>query len=107
MQTWQPATREEVERRLRAEITVLHPLHQVRFEAIRVPLRQVPITSMPGEHVYVVAEYEGEILYWSDIEEGWEIDMSNSFDGITERGCNQLGLGHIAHQLFGDPDALP
>ena len=106
MESWRPTTLEEVERILADEMEELHPAHRSRFESIRVTPRKVPVTSLPGEHVYVVAEYEGKVLYWSDVEEGWELEALNSSGGITERGCSQFELTYIMHQVFGDPDAL-
>jgi len=105
MDTWQPATSEEVERLLSEELKDLHPAHLARFKAMRVTPRRVPVGSDPGEYVYVVAEYQGKVLYYSDVEDGWEIEVPNDSGGISERGCNQFKLSHVMHQLFGDPDA--
>jgi hypothetical protein len=105
MDTWQPATREEVEALLSEELSALHPAHLARFEAMRVTPRRVAVTSAPGEYVYVVAEFQGKVLYFSDVEDGWELEALDDSGGITERGCNQFELKHIMHQLFGAPDA--
>ena len=105
MGTWQPATREEVERLLSEELNGLHPIHLARFKAMRVTPRRVPVVSDPGEYVYVVAEYQGKVLYYSDVEDGWEIEALNDSGGIAQRGCNQFKLSHVMYQLFGDPDA--
>ena len=105
MDTWQPATREEVERLLSEELKGLHPVHLARFKAMSVTPRRVPVESDPGEYVYVVAEYQGKVLYYSDVEDGWEIEVLNDSGGIAERGCNQFKLSHVLHQLFGDPNA--
>ena len=105
MGKWQPATREEVERLLSEELRDLHPAHLARFNTMRVPPRRISVASDPGEHVYVIAEYQGKVLYYSDVEDGWEIEVPNDSGGITERGCNQLRLSQLIHQLFGDPDA--
>ena len=105
METWQPATRDEVETLLNKGVAALHPLHRAHFERMRVAPRRVPVTSVPGEYVYVVAEFEGKVLYYADVEDGWELAALNEAGGITERGCNQFELTHIMHQLFGSPDA--
>lgn len=75
------------------------------FDAMRVPLRQVPVSGANGEHVFVVAEHQGKILYFSDVEDGWEIVEPDEHCGIAERGCNQFQLGNLMWQVFGDPDA--
>lgn len=105
MNTWRAAGRDEVEGLLEAEVAVLHPSHRSMFDAMRVLLRQVPVSGASGEHVFVVAEHQGKILYFSDVEDGWEIAEPDDHGGIVERGCNQFELGHIMWQLFGDPDA--
>ena len=104
MGTWQPATREEVECLLSEGLKGLHPAHLARFNAIRVMPRRIPVASDPGEYVYVVAEYQGKVLYYSDVEDGWEIEAPSDSGGITARGCSQFELSHIMYQLFGDPD---
>ena len=105
MKTWRAAERDEVAGLLEGEMAALHPRHRSMFEAMRVPLRQVPISNVSGEHVFVVAEYQGKILYFSDIEDGWELVEPDDQGGIAVRGCNQFELGHIMGQVFGDPDA--
>ena len=105
MSTWRAAVRDEIEGLVEAEVAVLHPRHRFIFDAMRVPLRQVPVAGDSGEHVYVVAEHQGKILYFSDVEDGWEITEPDEYGGIAERGCNQFQLRHIMWQMFGDPDA--
>lgn len=68
------------------------------------PIRQVPIKAFPGEFVYVVAEHEGQALYWSDVEDGWNLDPLNAAGGIDDRGADEFELSHIMWQLFGDPN---
>ena len=104
MNNWQPATITEVLKLLEEGLADLHPAHRAVFESIRINPRQVPIANTPGEYVYVVAEYKGKLLYYSDIEDGWELDAPNSAGGIDVRGCNQYKLSHVMHQTFGDPD---
>lgn len=105
MSEWRPATQRDVEKFLMWELALLHPSHRVRFESIRVPLRSTPISNEPGGIVFVVAEHNGRLLYWSDVEGGWELEFPATNGGIGNRGCNQFELRHIVHQLFGEPDA--
>ena len=107
MTSWRPATREEVERILADEMKSLSVAERARFEPLRVTPRPVPVESSPNEFVYVVAEYQGKVLYWSDIEGGWELEPLDPSGAITERGSNQFELKHIIFQLFGELDALP
>jgi hypothetical protein len=103
MATWNPATLEEVQQLLAEGLSELHPAHRKLFERIRIVPRQVPVADDPGEFVYVVAEYQGKLLYYSDVEDGWELEFPNSIGGIDARGCNQFKLIHVVHQAFGDP----
>lgn len=72
---------------------------------MRVMPRRVPVTSAPGEYVYVVAEYQGKVLYYAEVEDGWELEELNEAGGVTERRCNQFKLTHSCTNLFGSPDA--
>jgi hypothetical protein len=71
-----------------------------------VPFRTVSVDAYPGETVVVVAEHEGKILYYSDIEDGWELDAPTASGAIANRGASQFELQHIAWQLFGDPELI-
>jgi hypothetical protein len=105
MSNWKPESRHEVEQLFTQELALLHASHRAHFNSILVPIRSVPISSAPGESVYVVAEHNGRLLYWSDIEAGWEVESPDKNGGIGKRGSNQFELCHIAHQLFGEPNA--
>jgi hypothetical protein len=80
----------------------LSPVHRTELSRLLVPLRAVPVQDSPGETVWVVAQRADYVLYWSDVEEGWEWARLDASGGIHSRGCNQFELSHIAHQLFGD-----
>lgn len=102
MNNWTPATQAEVETLFEEAIASLMTSHRARFEGIKVTLRRVPVLDSPDEYVYVVAQHEGKIIYWSDVEDGWEFAEPNEAGGIDCRGCGQFELTHIAHQLFGE-----
>ena len=107
MSEWSPTTIEAVEAILADEVRNLHPEHARRFLPMRVPARRVSVSSAPYGSVVVVAEHEGKVLYWSDIEEGWELEAPTAEGGIAMRGYNQFELSHILHQLFGSPESAP
>ncbi|MEM9566781.1 MAG: hypothetical protein AAF974_00600 [Cyanobacteria bacterium P01_E01_bin.34] len=69
-------------------------------------MRAVPVSKYPGESVFVVAEYEGQILYYSDVEDGWELELQATNGGIEDRGCNQFELSHLMWHVLGDPEKL-
>lgn len=104
METWRPATFDEVQSILREACQQVHPRHRELFEQLRIQPRQIPVLRFPGDAVWAVAEYEGRFLYWSDIEDGWELEALQPDGGIQDRGCDQFELHHIMYQLFGNPD---
>lgn len=104
MNDWTPASKAEVESLLEKAIAGLMASHRTRFEAIKVAPRPVPVLDSPGEYVYVVAEHEGKMIYYSDVEDGWELIEPNEAGGIDFRGCGQFELSYIAWQLFGEAE---
>jgi hypothetical protein len=103
--TWAPATIDEVVALLAEGIEGLHPRHKEQLSPYLVTPRQVPVDDMPGETVVVVAEIDQRILYFSDVDDGWELECPSETGGIGSRGCNQYELSHVMYQEFGDPDA--
>jgi hypothetical protein len=101
--SWRPARKEEVEDLLSQGLETLSPSHRHQFERIRTPIRSINVDDDPGQAVFAVAVVNGKLVYWSDIEEGWEVEEPTSADSIRSRGCNQFELRHIAYQLFGNP----
>jgi hypothetical protein len=79
----------------------LHPAHADRFESIRVAPGRVPVTVSNNEYVYVVAEHQGRVLYYSELEEAWGLAA------LDAAGCapvsGRFQLKHIMNQLFGPP----
>lgn len=81
-------------------MAALRPAHRAALAGLLVPLRAIPVADSPGEQVWVVAERDGHVLYWSDVEEGWEWEPLDAAGGVASRGCNQYELEHVAHRLF-------
>jgi hypothetical protein len=100
---WQPASLDWVTSHLKAELLTLDPISRARLEAHLVTPRLVPVESHAGDNVVVVGEIDGKVLYWSDIEDGWELDQLTPSLGIAGRGSNQYTLSHIARHVFGGP----
>lgn len=106
MEAWQPATLDEVKSILRDDLQRLHHKHQQLIEDMLIVPIQIPVNQYPGETVWAVAEHGGKLLYWSDVEDGWELEALQANGGIQDRGCSQYELQHIMYQLFGNPDLL-
>ncbi|MEZ5704451.1 MAG: hypothetical protein R3E56_03380 [Burkholderiaceae bacterium] len=99
---WEPLTREDLQQELDKAVGMLHPGHRKKFEEISVVPWQVEVTDRPGTFFWVVAEHEGQLLYYEDVEEGWEVEKRNETGGIDGRWANQFELKHVMFQLFGE-----
>jgi hypothetical protein len=60
------------------------------------------VADSRGERVWVAATRDDHVLYWSDIEEGWEWERLGADGTLRKRGCNQFELSQIAQQILGD-----
>lgn len=47
----------------------------------------------------VVAELPSGLLYYKDMEEGFEVGISNAHGTIRDNGCNQLELTHALSRI--------
>jgi hypothetical protein len=83
----------------------LHPQHRAALESALIDPRTVGVSDSPEEFVVAVAVLDKKLLYWSDLEEGWELEAADGRGNIASRGCNQFDLRHLLHQVFGDPNA--
>lgn len=88
---------------LHQEMTSLPRAHRGALERALILARKVPVADSPSEHVIAVASFGDKLLYWSDLEEGWEIEALDERGRIPTRGCNQLQLGQALWQELGAP----
>ena len=100
--SWDSLTREELQRALERAVCALHPSHRDKFKEISVVPWQVELAERPGKFLWVVAEHQGQLLYYEDIEEGWEVEKRNATGGINGSSSNQFELKHVMYQLFGE-----
>ena len=103
MGKWEASTLTQVQCLLSKEFALLDASHQRDLQELLISPFQVPVLDCPGETVYVVAKRGEFVLYWSDVDEGWEWELLDKNGALESRGCNQFKLSHITHQLFGDP----
>ncbi len=103
---FRPATIAEVTELFEDSLRRLHPEHRAAIESARVAPRELPVADSPGEYVVAVAAFGDMLLYWSDVEEGWELERPDHEGGIGSRGCNQFELTHLMYQMLGDPNAV-
>ena len=98
--SWKPITKEELERELEAQCDDLSPEEMRYFSSIRVPLESVKIDRNGSiENVYIVARQQQIVIFYEDVEEGFEITKLNSQGVIDEYGANQFTIRHVINQL--------
>jgi hypothetical protein len=82
-------------------MSALHAPHKAALERALIAPRYLAVEDSPGESVVAVAAFGRELLYWSDVEEGWELAIPSEGGTIPTRGCNQFELGHVLHRALG------
>ena len=91
---------------LHSEMATLAPFHRHALQAALIAPKRISVEDSPGESVVAVASFDNVLLYWSDVEEGWEIAAPSEAGTIPTRGCSQFELGHVMYQLYGEPHAV-
>lgn len=87
-------------------MAMVPPAHREALECALIAPRKLAIEDSPGEFVVAVAAFGDKLLYWSDVEEGWELEVPSQAGTIPSRGCNQFKLGHVLYQTLGPADAV-
>lgn len=95
-----PISQTELEALLIEQLQRCSPEQRKLFEIHRVQPYQVPIHRFGNtESVFAVAQFSEGLLYYEDIEEGFELAALGEDGAIQEPGCNQYELTHVLHQL--------
>jgi hypothetical protein len=91
--SWKPATIEEVQQIIESDLANCSCEQVALFEMWRVQPRLAPIMRAGKiESVVVIAQRGEHVMYWEDIEEGFEVSPVDSSGQILEPGCNQNEL---------------
>jgi hypothetical protein len=98
--SWKPITKEELEKELESQCSQLSKEERSYFNAIRVPLEPAKIERWGNlETVYIVAKKGSTIIFYEDVEEGFEISKLDKKGIVSEYGVNQFTIQHIVNQL--------
>lgn len=90
MATWQPITANELESLIDRQLQDCTPEQQELFRRFRVPLRPTPIERYGQlESVFVAARRGGEVMYYEDVEDGFNFSPLTPDGRIAEHRCNQ------------------
>jgi predicted esterase YcpF (UPF0227 family) len=91
---WEPATIDEVRKIVEADLTACDLQQQATFETYATELQYAPIDRYgKEERVVVVAKKGDEVIYYEDVEEGFNISPISAEGRILEHWCNQDELG--------------
>ena len=96
MGTWQPISELELEALVASQLRDCTPAQQAGFANYRVSFYPVPFQrTVASEQVFVVAELPSGLLYYDDVEDGFEVGTLDDRGTVRDHGCNQLELMHV------------
>ncbi|MBL0027679.1 MAG: hypothetical protein IPO95_04630 [Rhodanobacteraceae bacterium] len=100
MDSWSPATAEDVASMIERHLLECPAELATLFASIRTPLRAVPIERFGNtEYVFVVAEHNGVVVYYEDVEEGFNLSPLAADGSIATPGYEQWKLHHALWHL--------
>lgn len=99
--TWKPASLDEVRNIVKADLGKCTPQQAATFLQYSVEPHFSPIVRY-GEsgYVVVVAQKSDEVIYWEDVEEGFNISPLGQDGSVLEHWCNQDDLGIALERLI-------
>ncbi len=96
MENWQPVTVEELEAIVKQQLSDCSPHQRSAFALHRVAFYQVPIHRFGKlEQVLVVAHLPSGLLYFEDVEEGFQVGKLQQDSALHSQNCDQLELVHV------------
>ena len=100
MEDWTPASADDVASIVARELSQCPKALIELFNSIGVPPRSVSILrSGVTESVFVVAERNGTVIYYEDVEEGFNISPLAEDGSIATPGYHQWGICHALRQF--------
>ena len=90
MEQWRPATVEEVKQIVHRDLKACDDAQLAAFEKYSVEPYLAPIVRYGcAENVVVVARKGNEVIYWEDVEDGFNISPISAEGRVLEHWCNQ------------------
>jgi hypothetical protein len=91
---WHSATIEQVNKLVAEDLSACDPQQVAAFQQYAVQPYLAPIIRYgKAEAVVVVARRGDEVIYWEDVEEGFNVSPVGADGRILEHWCNQDELG--------------
>lgn len=104
---WQPATLDDVKEILRTDLIDCDALQTDAYNKYAVEPYLAPIKRYGSiESVVVVARHKDQVMYYEDIEEGFNISPLGPDGDILEHWCNQDSLGFALNRWIMVSDCL-
>lgn len=101
---WRPATIDEVERVVQADLSECSPEQIATFRQYSIRPCSAPIVRNGElESVVVVARKSDRVIYWEDVEEGFNVSPIAPDGRILKHLCNQDDLGFALKCLTEPP----
>ncbi len=99
---WKPATQDEVDDVVQNELANLPPIALAVYERLRVRGETATIhrSAMYGdEPVFVVARSANWVVYYDDVEEGFDLSTIDCDGRIERPGAGNMDLGEAVTKL--------
>lgn len=98
---WKPPTVDEVKEILKADLKKCNSRQIAIYRQYSVEPHFAPIVRYgKAENVVVVAQKSDEVIYWEDVEEGFNISPVGPDGRVLEHWCNQDDLGIALNRLI-------
>lgn len=100
---WTPATIDQVMVHVRRDLDLCDSQQLSAFRQYGVEPYPAPIIRYGSrESVIVVARNDNQVIYWEDVEEGFNVSPVDETGKIFEHSCNQDPLGNaLNHWIAG------
>jgi hypothetical protein len=90
MRAWKPISLGELQKELVRQLAECAPAQLEAWERYRVePFRVLIMRAGMPEQVFVVAQKDREVMYYEDVEEGFNVSRLTAEGGILAPGHNQ------------------
>lgn len=103
---WQPITKEELFEIIEEELPCCSQQNRIYFEKIKTDLNSATLIRYgQKETVFIVAKSGNEVIYYEDVEEGFNVSAINGDGEILNHYCNQdsldLALRKLSKEIIG------
>jgi hypothetical protein len=102
MDKWQPLTLEDLNEIIERELCACEPAQREAFFRCKIAPRATPIPRRAKvESVFAVAERGNEVLYYEDVENGFNFSKLDPSGAIANPANEQWELRHALHHWLG------